>query len=42
MRAEISGFALVTLPLVAVAVSLLASAMGLRRTVRTDPALAFS
>jgi putative ABC transport system permease protein len=42
MRAEISGFALITLPLVAVAVSLLASAVGLRRTVRTDPALAFS
>ena len=42
MRAEISVFTLVTLPLVAVAVSLLASAVGLRRTVRTDPALAFS
>jgi putative ABC transport system permease protein len=41
MRAEISGVALVTLPLVAVVVSLAASAVGLRRTVRTDPALAF-
>ena len=42
LRVEIPHRALLELPAIAVAVALLASAAGLRRVVRTDPAVAFA
>jgi putative ABC transport system permease protein len=42
MSVEVPVFAYVSLPVVAVAVGMLASFIGLRRAVRVDPALSFA